>query len=114
MQDSIIAIENKILSGENLGSKGLQLKKYRDELDRQEEENLIKKGVLVYLTIDSHGKSKSRKEDIHISYLTEICDWLIECLKRARSPRVQHTLEQYMESVQDLRVLSRKVNDANE
>ena len=92
------------------------MKKYRDELDRQEEENPWLKGVLVYLdeSILTENR-KVEKEDIHISYLTEICDWLIECLKRACDRRVcSTTLEQYMESVQDLRVLSRKVNDANE
>ncbi len=92
-----IDIENKIRAAEGTA----QLQRYRKNLDTLEKERVIEEGLLLYLTIDPEDKS-SGHEHIHISYRDDIRRWLKECLKVSLPAHVRYTIEQYVDSIQDL------------
>jgi PD-(D/E)XK nuclease superfamily len=97
-----IYIENKIKSHETISQDGfMQLQKYRRHLTELKANKVIENGLLVYLTIDPKEKS-SGYEHLHISYRTDIRCWLKECLRTELPPRVKHTIDQYLESIDDL------------
>lgn len=105
----VLVIENKIQSGEGQSDGTWQLEKYCNWLRDQTAEEKR----LLFLTI--HGeKSSSGAESLLISYTRHIHGWLEECLNRVTAPSVQHTLLQYLETIENLRNLKRETADGSE
>lgn len=100
----LIVIENKIGAGEGQSPDGTwQLKKYRDWLDKQ---SGFEEKKLIFLTPDGR-ESASHKEDLRLSYISQIRPLVTSCLNEIRAPRVQHALQQYLEAIDDLRSVRR-------
>jgi hypothetical protein len=103
----ILVVENKIKSGEsNGGDEGLrQLEKYKLWLDKQITEPGGK--ILVFLTI--HGdRPRIEGTAVPISYLRDIRQWLNLAQCSIQAPRVRHTVEQYLDIIEELKALRRE------
>lgn len=112
-----LIVENKIRSDEGArnSSGKRQVEKYRDWLDQFKD--TFKETCLVFLTIH-RSKSDSFKdnkpaEHKQLSYLRDITSWLQDCLPDVKAPRVEHTLRQYLQTVEQLRNLKKEDTDGD-
>ena len=103
----ILVIENKIGSpeGSSVDGGSTQTQKYWNWLKTQELRSDGER-ILIFLTI--HGERAGAEQAHRISYLHHIRAWLEKCLEIVAAPRIQETLRQYLETMDDLRDLRKE------
>jgi hypothetical protein len=100
IQKCLIAIENKIDSGEQPD----QLDRYCDWLNKQKQ---YEKRYMVFLTPTGHApisfcKNKDSLRLIQLSYEEQMVEIFSQSLKELKSPRVRETVQQYIDLIKTI------------